>query len=82
MVADAANQTPLLEEAGEENLEEGVILRYRPVLASEATQEGLQNQVEEEFGSGHDRARRWERHCLSPDWETQEAWMAQMTSCE
>lgn len=67
MVADAANQTPLLEEAGEENLEEGAILRYRLVLANEATQEGLQNQVEEEFGSGHDQAPRWEWPFLSPD---------------
>lgn len=82
MVADAANQTPLLEEAGEGNPEEGAILRCRRVLANEATQEGLQTQVEEEFGSSCDQARRWEQPLLSPDWEIQETWMAQVTSCE
>lgn len=76
MVAIAANQTPLLEEAEERNLEGGAILGDEAVLAAGASQEGARNQEEEELANCRDQAHQWERYCLSLDWATQEAWMA------
>lgn len=73
MEVSAANQTASLEEAERGKLGEEVALAEGASQGEEASQEGVQSQVEEKPASGRLHPRQWVPSWLLLDWATQEA---------